>query len=396
MKWGGGVVPPAKNKWSILVLVNAPWTKLLMYMISSPAGPGKEGVLVTLPALKGGEQPALWHESHPRSIMSRPGAGLVIGLAAVSLFSLVRLVSPSESSAIDLPGVTRDFATLSISVIIESLPFVFLGIVLSIVVQVWMPEGMLLRRLPRNGTLRRVVLSLLGMLLPVCECGNVPLARGLMAKGLTVGESITFLFAAPILNPVTIITTAQAFGWDNGIVASRVLGGFAIANLLGWIYSRHPRQQDLLTAGFQEACTLSDHHGSAGKVQRSVQMFSRETRAMMPALFVGAGLAGLIQVAVSRELLLTLGSNPVWSVLALMLLAFIVAICSNVDAFFILSFGATFMPGGIVAFLVFGPMIDVKMLALMRSTFTAKTLLQLSVLVALSAAVLGLAVNYVH
>jgi uncharacterized membrane protein YraQ (UPF0718 family) len=107
-------------------------------------------------------------------------------------------------------------------------------------------------------------------------------------------------------------------------------------------------------------------------------------------------MAGLIQVAVSREVLVALGSNPVWSVLALMLLAFVVAICSNVDAFFILSFGATFMPGGIVAFLVFGPMIDVKMLALMRTTFTAKTLLQLSLLVALCAAVLGLGVNYGH
>jgi len=116
---------------------------------------------------------------------------------------------------------------------------------------------------------------------------------------------------------------------------------------------------------------------------------------MLPALFVGAGIAGLIQIAVSRDVLVTLGSNPVWSVLALMALAFVIAICSNVDAFFILSFGSTFLPGAIVAFLVFGPMIDVKMLALLRTTFTAKTLLQLSLVVALCSAVLGLAVNFV-
>ncbi|MBG6060044.1 uncharacterized membrane protein YraQ (UPF0718 family) [Cryobacterium sp. MP_M5] len=115
---------------------------------------------------------------------------------------------------------------------------------------------------------------------------------------------------------------------------------------------------------------------------------------MMPALFVGAGLAGLIQVAVSRDLLVALGGNPVWSVLALMILAFVVAICSNVDAFFILSFGSTFMPGAIVAFLVFGPMIDIKMLALLRTTFTTKTLVQLTVIVGLCSAVLGLAINY--
>jgi uncharacterized protein len=353
-------------------------------------------VTVTLPAVDKREQPEREHGSPARAFTSKSAAGLVVGLALVALFAVVRVLAPSTPEVFGLPNAARDFATLSISVVVESLPFVFLGIVLSIAVQVWLPEGMLLRRLPRSPVLRRLVLSLLGMLLPVCECGNVPLARGLVVKGLTVAESMTFLFAAPILNPVTIVTTAQAFGWDNGILVSRVLGGFLIANLVGWIYSRHPRPQDLLTARFQETCTVADHHDGAGRVRRSVQMFSQETRAMMPALFVGAGMAGLIQVAVSREVLVALGSNPVWSVLALMLLAFVVAICSNVDAFFILSFGATFMPGGIVAFLVFGPMIDVKMLALMRTTFTAKTLLQLSLLVALCAAVLGLAVNYGH
>jgi uncharacterized membrane protein YraQ (UPF0718 family) len=352
---------------------------------------------VTLPAVDKREQPGREHGSPSRAFASKSAAGLIVGLALIALFAAVRVLAPSTPEVFALPNAARDFATLSISVVVESLPFVFLGIVLSIAVQVWLPEGMLLRRLPRNPVLRRLVLSLLGMLLPVCECGNVPLARGLVVNGLTVAESMTFLFAAPILNPVTIVTTAQAFGWDNGILASRVLGGFFIANLVGWIYSRHPRPGELLTARFQETCSVADHHaGSAGRIRRSVQMFAQETRAMMPALFVGAGMAGLIQVAVSREVLVALGSNPVWSVLALMVLAFVVAICSNVDAFFILSFGATFMPGGIVAFLVFGPMIDVKMLALMRTTFTAKTLLQLSLLVALCAAVLGLAVNYGH
>lgn len=351
---------------------------------------------MTLPAVDKREQSAPEHRTPARTFTAKSAAGLAVGLALVALFVVVRVLAPPASATFGLPDAARDFATLSISVVVESLPFVFLGIVLSIAVQVWLPEGMLLRRLPRSPVLRRLVLSFLGMLLPVCECGNVPLARGLVVNGLTVAESMTFLFAAPILNPVTIVTTAQAFGWDSGILASRVLGGFFIANLVGWIYSRHPRPQDLLTTRFQETCSLADRHGPAGRVQRSVRMFSQETRAMMPALFIGAGMAGLIQVAVSREVLVTLGGNPVWSVLALMLLAFVVAICSNVDAFFILSFGATFMPGGIVAFLVFGPMIDVKMLALMRTTFTAKTLLQLSLLVALCAAVLGLAVNYGH
>lgn len=335
------------------------------------------------------------HQHHHGAVerpRGRAGLGLALGLGLVLLFLGIRFFAPDALGDL-LSNTVQDFFTLSISVVIESLPFVFLGILLSIGVQVWLPDGFLLRHLPKNAVVRRVTLSLLGVLLPVCECGNVPLTRGLILRGLTVGESMTFLLAAPILNPVTIITTYQAFGWSDGILVSRILGGFVIANLIGWIHSRHPSPMSLLTPKFQASCAHAHDEVPATRSRRSVDMFAKETGAMLPALFVGSAVAGLIQVTVSRDVLLTLGQNPILSVFALMALAFVVAICSNVDAFFILAFGSTFMPGAIVAFLVFGPMIDVKMLALMRTTFTAKTLVQVTVVVALASAALGLAVN---
>lgn len=318
--------------------------------------------------------------------------GLAIAVALVLLFVGIRTVAPPEIGAVMSDSV-KDFFTLSISVVIESLPFVFLGILLSIVVQLWLPPDTLTRRLPRNPVARRVVISLLGVLLPVCECGNVPLARGLIVRGFTVGEAMTFLFAAPILNPVTIITTYQAFGWEDGILASRIIGGFLIANLVGWLYSRHPNPMTLLTPSFQAQCAHSHDPAPASRLKRSMLMFAEESSAMLPALFIGSAVAGLIQVLVSRDTLVTLGQNPVLSVVVLMALAFVIAICSNVDAFFVLSFGSTFMPGAIVAFLVFGPMIDVKMLALLRTTFTARTLLHVTIVIGLASAALGLAVN---
>ncbi|QAY72725.1 permease [Agromyces protaetiae] len=323
----------------------------------------------------------------------RPDVLLGIGIAAVLALVAIRLLAPPETGDL-LSDAAQDFVTLSASVLIESLPFVFLGILLSIGVQLFLPADFLTRRLPRNGFARRALISLLGVLLPVCECGNVPLARGLIQRGLTVGESMTFLLAAPILNPITIITTYQAFGWSDGILVSRIAGGFVIANLVGWVFSRHPQPMSLLTPSFQAACER-EHSDVSAKPRRAARMFAEETSAMLPALFVGSAIAGFIQVAVSRELLIELGQNPVASVFALMLLAFVVAICSNVDAFFVLSFGSTFMPGAIVAFLVFGPMIDVKMLALLRTTFTARTLVALTAIVALATAALGLGVNLV-
>ncbi len=313
--------------------------------------------------------------------------------AAAGVVAVLVAIRWSAPGAFPLSNIVQDALTLSISVIIESLPFVILGIGLSIVVQVWMPSHVLFRMLPRHPVPRRAALSLLGVLLPVCECGNVPLARGLMSRGLTVPDAITFLLAAPILNPITIVVTYQAFGFSGGILAWRVIGGFLVANLVGLLFSRHAQPMELLTDRFAETCRA---HPSGPTPERSVQalrMAAAEASAVLPALFVGAAVAGVIQVAVSRDLLLVLGQNPLWSVVALMGLAFIIAICSTVDALLVLSLGSAFTPGAVIAFLVFGPMIDVKMLAMLRTTFTGRTLALLTTVVALMVAVLGLAVN---
>ncbi|TQL47780.1 hypothetical protein FB562_0850 [Homoserinimonas aerilata] len=328
----------------------------------------------------------------------RPGAGSIIGLTVgvlgIAGLFVLRAVTPSIGLP-SLPNAVQDLLTLGIAVIVESLPFVVLGILLSIVVQHWIPDAWITRVMPRNPWLRRGMVSFLGMFLPVCECGNVPLARGLVLRGFTVSESMTFLLAAPILNPITIITTHQAFGFDDGILVARLLGGFLVANVIGWVFSRHPDPQSLLTERFAAECRAPDAHGHGGtRWQKSVSLFVREAGVIMPALFIGSLLAGLVQVAVPRDVLVSLGSNPLWSILAMMLLAFVISVCSSVDAFFILPFASSFMPGSIATFLIFGPIIDIKMLALLRTTFTTAVLVRMTVIVALLSAAIGLVVNY--
>ncbi|WP_375425802.1 permease [uncultured Friedmanniella sp.] len=310
--------------------------------------------------------------------------------AVLGLLVVVRVIAPDR---VGLGSRTQDFLTLAISVVVESLPFVVVGIAVSALVQIWLPSEVIFRVLPRTPALRRAGLSLLGVLLPVCECGNVPLARGLLVRGLTVPDVLTFLLAAPILNPITIVVTYQAFGFSDGILVWRVVGGFAIANLVGWLFSRHPHPEDLLTRRFTDSCRTHRHGAESGRPRQTLELFLAETTTMLPALFVGAAAAGAIQVFVPRNLLLVLGQSPLWSVVALIVLAFVIAICSTVDAFFILSLGSTFTPGAIVAFLLFGPMIDVKMLALLRTTFRGLTLVELTAVVALLVAAAGLAVN---
>lgn len=305
---------------------------------------------------------------------------------------LVLRIATADLPVEAVPAAIRDLGTLSISVFVESLPFVFLGVLLSIVVQRWLPPTLLDRILPRTPVLRRAAMSVLGVLLPVCECGNVPLARGLLIRGFSVPETMTFLIAAPIVNPIVILTTHQAFGFDSGILVARLVGGYLIANLIGWIYSRHPDPDALLTDRFRAECAHDEHlHG--GRIRRSLELFATELRAVMPALVIGSALAGAIQVIVPREALLAIGANPVWSILAMMALALIVALCSNVDSFFALAFASTFTSGSIVAFLLVGPLVDVKMLALLRTTFTTRTLIGLVAVVLASAFTIAVGVN---
>lgn len=326
-----------------------------------------------------------------RTARRSPLVGVLVGLGILAALILVDRFLPALYTA-TLPTRLQDGLTLSLSVLIEALPFVVLGVVLSIVVQVWLPADAIQRWLPKRAWARRAVLSLLGMLIPVCECGNVPFARGLMMRGLAPAEALTFLIAAPIVNPIVILTTHAAFGWDGGILVARLVGGYLIANLIGWIYSRHPSPDALLTERFVATCDRVTHeHGTPTK--RSLTQFLIELRAVMPALVIGSALAGAVQVLIPRDVLLAIGSNPVLSIIAMMALAMTVAICSNVDAFFVLSFASMFSSGAIIAFLLVGPLVDVKMLALMRTTFTARTLVGIVGVVLLAAFAIGIGVN---
>jgi len=325
----------------------------------------------------------------PRS--PRPGIlALALGVGLIAVLFAIDAIAPALMPGIPLRA--QDGLTLAISVLIESLPFVVLGVVLSIVVQVWIPPGAIERWMPRAAWAQRMVLSLLGMIVPVCECGNVPFARGLLMRGFAVPETLTFLIAAPIVNPIVIITTNQAFGLSDGILVARILGGFAIANLIGWLYSRHPDPDGLLTERFRDTCEVVVHE-PGNRWRRSLAQFIIELRAVMPALVIGSAVAGAVQVLVPRNALLAIGSNPVLSIVAMILLAMIVSICSNVDSFFALSFASTFTPGSIVAFLLVGPLVDVKMLALLRTTFTTRVLVGMVVTVVLSAFAIAVGVN---
>ena len=329
--------------------------------------------------------------SPQRTGASRTLVALGLGVVVVAALFFVDAFAPTFFSQ-PLPTRAQDGLTLALSVLIESLPFVVLGVVLSIIVQVWVPPGAIERWMPRAPWARRAVLSLLGMFIPVCECGNVPFARGLLMRGFRVSDTLTFLVAAPIVNPIVIISTHAAFGFSDGILVARLIGGFLVANLIGWLYSRHPDPDKLLTERFLETCEIVVQE-RGDRARRTLAQLVVELRSVMPALIIGSLLAGAVQVLIPRSALLAIGSDPALSIAAMMALAIVVSLCSNVDAFFALSFASTFTPGSIVAFLVVGPIIDLKMMALLRTTFSTRVLVGMTGVVVLFAFALGTVVN---
>lgn len=349
--------------------------------------------------------------------------------------------------------------TLFLSLLVEALPFLLLGVLFSSVLLWLVDERKLLSLVPTHPLLGALFGSLVGFLFPVCECGNVPVARRFLIQGIPASAAIGFLFAAPTINPIVIWSTWIAFRGQPEIVFLRVLLSLIIATLLGWVFSFQkdlrpivqptiarllppPRMNDKKTAEADESSPLLQPGtyllGSAeqpvrlesipfwqtgqglGKPDKKtskpekrpkqnwrslflrpskerlglmVENMVQELRELGGVLVIGSAIAAIIQVAVPREIILSLGHGPVSSILAMLLLGGIVSICSTVDAFFALSFAATFTSGSLLAFLVFGPMIDIKTVGLMLSVFKPRAVVYLMILAAQMTFLLTLIVN---
>jgi uncharacterized protein len=349
---------------------------------------------------------------------------LVVAFVLAGAFLLWLKTVETDGLGLSLPSELQDFTTLALSIVVEALPFVILGALVSVIVRLFAPTERILRLLPKRPLFRRLSISLFGTFMPVCECGNVPVARGLVIRGLSVAESTTFLLAAPIINPVTLLATSQAFPLDPSIVWIRMAGGLLIANLVGGLIALYKDQMELVSKGFYNTlCQVGtaddlhhhehhhehhdrdqhhehhDDHNHASnrwwdRWQEGIVIFRDEVSLMLKVLCLGALIAGATQVFVPRDVLTSLGSDPFLSILAMIALAFIISICANVDAFFALAYSNTFTIGSIVAFLVFGPMIDIKMLTMMRTTYKVRLLAVITLLVTLTSILIGLVVNY--
>ncbi|NJO43170.1 MAG: permease [Cyanobacteria bacterium CRU_2_1] len=319
--------------------------------------------------------------------------------------------------------------TLFFSLLVEAIPFLLLGVLFSSVLLLFVDERKLIASVPRNPVLAAFAGSLIGCLFPVCECGNVPVARRLIVQGAPASMAIGFLLAAPTVNPIVVWATWTAFRDQPELVFLRVGLTLLIATIVGWVFSTQADLRPLIQPSVARAMPAlrsspsvsSTSQGSNllqsgtfllgqpgqplqldGDPLQSVTLVAnpalsrpfperlrlmldniiQELRELGGVLVIGTAIAALVQVAIPREIILNLGQGAVTSIVAMMVLACVVSICSTVDSFFALSFASTFTSGSLLAFLVFGPMIDLKNIALLWSVFRTKAIVYLFVLAA--------------
>jgi hypothetical protein len=257
------------------------------------------------------------------------------------------------------PALSTWFTVL-VSISLQALPFLVMGVVLSACIATYVPPGALTRWLPRKPALAVPVAALSGALLPGCECASVPIAGSLVSRGVRPAIALTFLLAAPAINPIVLVSTAVAFAGQPQVVVARFVGSLVTAVVVGWIWLR---------LGRDSLIRMPARHTAA---KSRLGTFVAEARHDLfhagGFLVVGAAVAATINVLVPRAWLDTLGGSLIASVLILAVFAVIVAICSEADAFVAASL-TQFPTTALLVFMVVGPVVDVKLFSMQVGTF---------------------------
>lgn len=305
-----------------------------------------------------GTGPRAARQATPRTAMAV--VGVLVALALV-----LQLAEPQRFAWL------QTFFIIFGSLLIQALPFVLVGALASALIEVFVPLGTLERLASLPRPLQLPAAALAGVAMPICECGSVPVARRLAAKGLLPAAAVTFMLAAPVVNPVVIASTFVAYRGREAMwtmVAGRFLLGILVSVTVGWVLGAVSRD-DLLRPD------PDDRHVHAVELGRPEPRWRRfilhlggDFLFMARYLVLGATFAALVQTFLPASWISQVASLPVISIAAMMILASLLSLCSESDAFIAASF-VQFGPSAQLAFLVFGPMVDLKLVTLYAGTF---------------------------
>lgn len=280
-------------------------------------------------------------------------------LLALLLVAAV-VLRPFLEGWFDNPAL-QTWSTIFVSITIQALPFLVLGVVVSGGIAALLPPGWLAKALPKNNAVAVPCASLAGLALPGCECGSVPIAGRLTARGAAAAPAFAFMLAAPAINPIVLVATAVAFPGQPEIVLARFGASLVTAMGVGMLWSR-----------FGKDAWIDRARNRVVEGQTRWESFSRTaSHDFLHAggwLVLGCMAAATLQVAVPRSVLDTISGNEWIAVAVMATLAIVLAICSEADAFIASSLTQFSLTSRLV-FLVVGPVVDIKLVALQAGVF---------------------------
>ncbi|MDV4149661.1 permease [Clostridium sp. AL.422] len=285
------------------------------------------------------------------------------------------------------------WANIFISMILEALPFILIGSILSSVIQMYISEDVVKKILPKSRIISIIFAAFLGIFIPICECAIVPIARSLIKKGVPIAVAIVFMLTVPIVNPIVISSTYYAFN-DINIVLIRVFGGIISAIIIGLLI-------ELLTSKKEQVvnikndyknicdcgCETTDYFYNKSKLRLCLEHSNKEFLNIFRYYIFGSFLSSLFIVLVKETFIESYSEGVIVPIVIMMILAFLLSLCSEADAFIAKGFLNYFGVPAISAFLILGPMLDLKnsiiMLSYFKKTFAIK-LISLIVLIVLA------------
>ncbi|WP_160674803.1 permease [Clostridium sp. C8-1-8] len=281
------------------------------------------------------------------------------------------------------------FSTVFLSILIQAVPFILVGVLFSSIIQVFVTSEVLGRFFPKNPILGFLFALISGVALPVCDCAIVPVASRLIKKGIPLPIAITFMLAAPIVNPIAIASTLYAFPNQPTTALYRIYFGATVAFFVGLIFYIFP-EKDVALDSFDslaqcECAVCSDYYGGTkGIVEKLKAIFKHSSMEFFQVgkfLIIGAFLSSLLQVMVPKDIIFNLGGTTITSLLVMMLAAFILSVCSTSDAFIARTFINQLPFRSVLGFMVVGPMIDIKNLSMLLGNFKKRFVLKVVVLI---------------
>ncbi|MGE5828607.1 MAG: permease [Micromonosporaceae bacterium] len=257
--------------------------------------------------------------------------------------------------------------TVFVSIIVQATPFLVLGTLASAALTAFVPARWSTRALPQRPAVAVPVAGLAGVVLPVSECGSVPVAGALVRRGVAPAAAFAFLLAAPAINPVVLVSTAVAFPGRPSMVFARLVASLAAAVIMGWLWLRFGRPEWLAPLGPSARQGIGDPHTATGWPAFWASC-RQDVVAAGGFLVIGAFAAASLNVTFSPRWLEAVAAEPAFAVVALALLAVLLSICSEADAFVAASL-SQFSLTARLAFLVVGPMVDLKLFAMQVGSF---------------------------